>query len=381
MKRLSSKQRTRLVSLHQREIKKQKRLANLEYQRAIKLRKEIAKHHAFYDLRAARSDFKRKLYKETYDKPPLRINIAGNFGIEEPAFADYFLDIASSFMQSASKELTFNFTKVTRIWPSGITLLCSLKKWVEISARHKKSPLLASTSSEHQEVNAYLDHCGFYDFVNRPKDNEPSSYPNEEIVRIEREKKKGNIEKREKEIMSLLIKYSALSETELKWFDRVILTEVFANATEHGKPKGDQGWWILAQRHKTHKFISLCIADNGIGIRNSLTTGPQQKQLGIDDSPLNDGEFIKLALEGNVSGALDAPKIMGPIRRRYEAGSRRGNGLLRIKTRCAQLGIPLTILSHNGFIFMDGKGIIIKYGAKENRVFAGTLINLIIRAR
>ena len=314
MKKLTPKQQSRLVSLQQRERRKQRRLANVEYQRAINLRKEFAQHRDFYELQAARSRLKRKLYKQTYDKPAQRIAVSGEFGIEEePALVDSFLDIASSFLESDSKALTFDFKKVTRIWPSGITLLCSFKKWVEISARHKKLPLLGSTSSDSREVNGYLDHCGFYTFVNRLKDNEPVSYPAEEIVKIEREKKKANIENREKQIMALLKMYSALNEDELLYFDSVILTEVFANATEHGKPKGDQGWWILAQRHKTHKFISLCIADNGIGIRNSLVSGPQQEQLDIENSPMNDGEFIKLALDGNISGALDASKMAGPI--------------------------------------------------------------------
>jgi hypothetical protein len=378
MKKLSAEERALLISRYHRELRKHKRLTNEEIQKILKQRKEHAQYSDRYRMLAERSDLKRDLYDETYDKPPQRIEISGGFGIEEPTIADYSLDVASSFMQSNSKELTFDFSNITRVWPSGITLFCSLKKWVEISARHKKKPLLASTSSKHQDVNSYLDHCGFYDFVNRAKDNEPGSYPKEETVKIARENKKANIEKREKQIMKLLEDYSALSKSELQWFDRVILTEVFNNAVEHGKPKGEQGWWILAQRHNTHKFISLCIADNGIGIRNSLVTGPQKKQLEIDNSPLKDGEFIKLALEGNVSGALNAST---PKRRKYEAGSRRGHGLKHIRNRCAQLRIPWTILSHNGFVFLDDKGIITKYGAKDNRVFAGTLINIIIRAK
>jgi len=56
-------------------------------------------------------------------------------------------------------------------------------------------------------------------------------------------------------------------------FDSIILTEVFSNVTEHGVSKFDAGWWILAQYHSTHKYIQYSIADNGIGIRNSLMSG------------------------------------------------------------------------------------------------------------
>jgi hypothetical protein len=166
-------------------------------------------------------------------------------------------------------------------------------------------------------------------------------------------------------------------------FDSIILTEVFSNVTEHGISKHDAGWWILAQYHETHKFISISIADNGIGIRNSLMTGPQHNEIGkvIRNSPDNDGEFICHALTENVSGALGASLKTGVLFKRYDRGERRGHGLKRISSCCSKLNIPFAILSHYGYTFINGGGEIISAGAKPARVFAGTMHHFLIRTK
>jgi len=226
-----------------------------------------------------------------------------------------------------------------------------------------------------------------YDYVGRnkdtDKDTEQKYYSDEEIVKIRREKKRSYIEEEEKNIIDLLGMHSGLNSEEIERFDSVILTEVFNNVTEHGVSGFDQGWWLLAQYHGGHKVISLCIADNGIGIRNSLMTGPQREDIGrkIEDTSKNDGEFIKLALEENISGAFAAPLKEGRFIKRYQIGARRGNGLKRIRDTCKLLGIPFSILSHYGYIFFSANGNIDSYGAKANRVFAGTMYHFTIRTK
>lgn len=380
MKKLSNKLRAHFMAAQRKRDNRRRKQAIRKLHKSVVRTRDRAQHPIYYQVKSARVQLQKKLYKEKYNEPPRTITIRGELGIEEPAGVDYFLNTATSFLDMRSKELVFDFTDVTRIWPTGITLLCSFKQWVELSAKQGKRPRIASTSSKSQEVNAYLDHCGFYEYVSRPKDNAPGTYKDEEIVKIVREKNNSNEERREKEILSVLKRFSILSSDEREWFDNVILTEIFKNAMEHGMPHRDKGWWVLAQRHKLHKIVSVCIADNGIGIRNSLKTGPQKDAISIDDSPANDGEFIKLALQGNVSGALNAPLKTGIGFRKFEPGSRRGNGLKRIRETCANLGIPWTILSHNGFVFLDRNGNIIRYGARDNRVFSGTLIHLTVRA-
>jgi hypothetical protein len=226
-------------------------------------------------------------------------------------------------------------------------------------------------------------HCGFYDYVGRAPDTVQNYYSDKDVVKIKREMRRTNPETREREITDLLRLHSLLSEDEILMFDCVILTEVFANVTEHGISKSDAGWWILAQYHKTHKFISICIADNGIGIRNSLMTGPQRHEIekNVSNSSSNDGQFICHALIENVSGALAASTKTGRILRSYESGARRGHGLKRICAYCQKLNIPFSIISHYGYAFLDGHGQVISTGSKNSRIFAGTLHHFLIRTK
>ena len=104
----------------------------------------------------------------------------------------------------------FDFYDCTRIWPSAITLLCSLKQWVELTARSGSTPKIASTISNSKKVNSYLTHSGFYDYVQRMKETTENYYSEKEIVKIERETHVSNIERREEEIIDLLKRYSGL---------------------------------------------------------------------------------------------------------------------------------------------------------------------------
>ena len=267
----------------------------------------------------------------------------------------------------------------TRIWPTAVTLLCSLIKWVEIGAgvRNNRHPRISSTASDSKEVTNYLDHCGLHDYVGRPKESKKSLYSDAEIVKIVREKSKSldAISEREEAIIKLIENNCNLDSENVEWFNSIVITETFANITEHGNPYRDQGWWILAQKHKSHGYISLCLADNGIGIKNSLLTGPQKSELyarGLSAST-TDGDFISAALSFNISGAFDASLKQGLLLKRYERGSRRGNGLSRIKETCIKLGIEWGILSHYGYAFLDKSGKIINVGNRKNRIYGGTM--------
>ncbi len=327
------------------------------------------------------------LHKDyNYAEGKTTVVISNEFGIENSNYHDSFLKIASQCIDFNTAELIFDITKSTRIWPSGITLLCSLKEWVEFGSKrtHKPHPNIASTNSKNNYVNSYLNHCGFHDYVGRTKKDTEIEYNDDEVVKIKRERDKKEVENREIELYNLIKAHSTYDSDEIELFDSIILTETFLNVTEHGIVNYDQGWWILAQYHEKHGFISLCIADNGIGIRNTLMVGPQsldiQKQ--IPNISSSDGDFIKLALFANVSGAYNAPsKDSGIIFKSYSKGSRRGNGLNRIKHACISLNIKFSILSHYGYLFLDEKGNIQENGSYNKRIFGGTMYTFIIPAR
>jgi anti-sigma regulatory factor (Ser/Thr protein kinase) len=301
--------------------------------------------------------------------------------LEEKDFLKEYLIKCSSFIDFNSRELLIDLTECTRIWPSAVTLLCSLWQWIELASRKGHKPVIAQAPSKEPKVNSYMHHCGLYEYVKIREKEDTSYYDPADVVKIQKEMDKRNIEVREEEIMDLVERHTNFDSDQLEWFNSVILTEVLNNVTEHGISHKDKGWWLLAQYHQRHRMISLCVADNGIGIRNTLVTGPQRQELlkDLDNSAQNDGLFIKKAMEENVSGAITAStKSREGFRMRYSSGSRRGNGLKRIQDCCKNLEIELTILSHNGCISLDRFGKEVYCGSLPNRVVAGTMYQLSI---
>ncbi len=329
MRKISDKLRQFHKKQQERVRRNQQRKANIN--RHVKRKKNSYRQkHKDYFYRA---DFLHSFYQRIYNRPPLTVAIPGDFGIEEDSIIDNFLDKASEIIDFRSNHLTIDLKDCTRMWPSAVTMLCSLMHWVELSTtRSQRRPLISSTTAKSDQVNSYLRYCGFYDYVNRPSDDVKHDYYSDtEIVKIHKETKTSNIETSEIDIINLLTNFSLFNAEQIELFDCKVLTEAFNNVTEHGVSLRDKGWWLLAQYHKTHHAISLCIADNGIGIRNSLMTGPQANDIGkkLENIHENDGKFIKMAMEERVSGAMYAPQktvglgipMVSP--KKYESGSHR----------------------------------------------------------
>lgn len=331
-------------------------------------------------LAAKRKNVLRSLLRECtpVNAGVTEVKLKGALGLELRGDRQAFLDQAGELIDFNTTELCLDMEQVTRIWPSAITQLCSLAQWVGFRNKLIEGPELtvSSTSSKIDHVNGYLNHCGFHDYVGRPPLNSSVDYPAGEVVKIEREKNRRKIEDTEDRIAELVEKYCSYSQDEVELLASKILIEAFLNVHEHGIPDTDYGWWVLAQVHPTNRLISLNIADNGIGIKNTMMTGPQETQLrkSIGDPNLCDGSLIKASMEENVSGAFNAStKEKGFIIRKYFRGARRGNGLARIWHTCDQLGIEFTILSHFGYMFCCGKTGSREFGTSEKRLFAGTL--------
>lgn len=332
-------------------------------------------------LRKKRVKFQNRFYKQQkYTKSTCNINIKDQFGIEHNF--DEFIQVAALFVDSHSNWVRFDIAKCSRVWPSAITLLCSFRQWTEITANPRFKPVLSSSDSEHHGVNSYLSHCGFYDYVKRQHEHaEDNDHDDNMTVKIRRENNKAEIVDREESICGILDRYSALSSEQIEDFDCNVLIEAFNNVTEHGNSYRDNGWWTITQYHQRTGIISLCLADNGIGIKNSLLTGPQKSQIIKLINTDADGEYIRLALNENVSGALTGSvKKRDIILKAYERGSRRGNGLRRIMETCKRCGIGFSLLSQKGYLGIDSDGIIFKNGTAGSRIFSGTLYHFTIPA-
>lgn len=340
-----------------------------------------------FELERKRKKIRQQIFNEfLYTSPPKEVIIDGEFGIESNENIDYFYDVSEELIDSNTQILDIILDNCTRVWPSGVTLMCSLVKWIELGKQvtGRGPNRIGSTKPKDNVVNEYLAHCGFYKYVGANYECTEALFNKGEVVEIQRETEKQNIENREIEIIDLLKNWSTLTEDQIELVDCVILTEIVNNIIEHGVTCFDQGWWILAQYHKKHGIISLNLADNGLGIRLSLSTGPQKEEITkkIIDTTSNEHNYILYAFEENISGAFNAStKDEGIFKKRYSSGSRRGNGLKHIRNACQKAKIKLSVLSHYGYVHFDINGKVIYQGSRKNRIFAGTMYQLIIPAK
>lgn len=325
----------------------------------------------------------RELYrKRRYAGLPRTFKIVGEFGLEHNF--DSFISIAKDIIDTDANQLNFDLSECTRFWPSGVTMFASLVSWFRLTSDLTIYPVLRSSDSKTDAVTSYLDHCGFHNFVGRRISNVPSIYGDKEVVKIKRELSVETSEQRQLELRDLVKQHSVFTEEEVDLFNCVILSEIFINVTEHGVHYRGLGWFTIGQVHPKTGIISLCVADNGIGIKNSLLTGQQRQEISkiLEVADYNDAEFIKKAFEQNISGAIEASVQEGlPLMRRYPKGKRRGMGLDRIRKACKSLGVQLDIISHSGAIRLGFDGNFEYEASTSSRCFAGTLYHLTIRAR
>ena len=370
------------------------------------------KKKAYRRISHKRKEIINALYDSySFKEAPSLITINGNLGIEQIDGYDRFFSLARSLHSFDSRTLTIDLSSVDRIWPSGITMLCALKKWLELTCytRHKKEPQILPIKPNDNGVEAYLNRCGFYDYLRtktktqsykthsshddsyawiKDKKKNPALYFPPDLVKIRRIAGAYHIKQREtceKLINELLATKTNYNQDELGFFSDVILVEILSNVQEHGLTCArDKGWFVLAQHHPTHEFISLCIADNGIGIENSLITGPQTDEIRNDlkqsFSVIDHASYIVHATKENVSGAVNASlkETELAILERHPRGNRRGNGLGRVIKRCKQLNIILAIISHKGACVFHNNGSIIKKESSETLLLGGTMYHMLI---
>jgi hypothetical protein len=370
-------------------FKKQLRDARRRNQLKAYLRTEDYSHSILQVVEQRRAALRKRIYsRRYYIGPDQNVNLVGELGVEETKGVDSFLKLASELVDLKSRHLNFDFKNCSRIWPSAVMLFCSMVEWSELTSIRASRPRFSSSAPLESDVNSYLKHCGFFAFVKRERagaEKDFTRFDIKRIVKIKREETADSLDKREDEIIDLMKKYSNLTEFQLEMFLDTVLIEVTRNVTEHGISNGDKGWFVLAQYHANHGIISVCIADNGIGIRHSLASGPQGEYLEkrFKNSSENDGNFVKLAITETVSGAGDAvtkeSRFLG--KNKFPIGSRRGHGLKRVLETCKDLKIPFSVLSHHGAVFISDTGEIERCLSMPNRVFAGTMYNFVVPAK
>jgi hypothetical protein len=128
MKRVSGERRQYL-------IRRQRRMEKHRIRRKYKERSIVfvsQKAPSIDSQPKIRRRFLRTYYQSrAYDGPPLRIMVAEELGLEADILG--FLDFAENIIESNACNLFLDLENSKFIWPSAVTLLCSLMQWFELT--------------------------------------------------------------------------------------------------------------------------------------------------------------------------------------------------------------------------------------------------------
>lgn len=371
-KKLNSKNKNRKF------VKKTKR---------YKEKKQIALNKISYEK--IRRQARRKIFNNYNfnNQDSIPVVIDKTLGIEFGDI-DSFINIGKQIVDSNANDIKLHLKNCQKLWPSAIMLLCSFHQWRNLAYtyckkknKNSQKPKLGSYGPKNLELADYLIQSGFYDYVHVEHRNPPPlNY--DEIVKLELNRNRTTIDSKMQELEDLVLNKANLTQEQKESVNCYVIPEIINNATEHGENCIDQGWWTMGQYFPEHHVISICIADNGIGFKETLTTGPQSNDIVIqklidDDSPETD--YIELAFKDGISGAMDANKWkLNHVHEYLPLGSNRGGGMSGIKDTCKQCGIRLSIFSQSGYIIYNENGNIVSKNSYDKRIFGGTFFNLVI---
>lgn len=254
--------------------------------------------------------------------------------------------------------------------------IVSYVEWIRIVSGNSET--LGSLRPQSNDVENYLAGCGFYSWVGNHKAVAENKTATSDVVKLEKFDGAGRTQATHWKIDDLMKRHSQWSSSEVEKFSDVALSEALINVTEHGLNHRYEGWFVLAQLHPTSKFLSICIGDNGIGVRHSLLTGNQESHIRkLVDPNSSDGDFIRLAMEKQVSGAIDSDdlssRLFGLAQPKVSKGKRRGRGLKKIVSCCRELGVQFTVVSHRGAVQLSEDGASMHVENRQSNCFAGAL--------
>jgi hypothetical protein len=318
------------------------------------------------------------------------VKIVGDFGIEKDLVN--FFKVTQEITKGFPKKLMIDLRQCSRIWPSGVMFLASYHHWFQIKGEARSDVVLHLPQSG--AVTEYVEFSGLKEYVVSKENN--SQISNNVIkfdphlnIKLKRETDKDSYQKVFEQISDILSRESVLDSEQLEEFNDQVLNEILINLSEHGVNyrflgfnSEDLGWYIACQVHPTNGFISLCMADNGIGITSSILTGPQQEILkkNLRLSRLNSIEIEKMimlkALEKDISGAYDASQYEAKygLFKKVNKGKTRGRGFSRIIDVCRGMNIDLSVASNKGFLsYKNGNATSDGF---NDKIYVGTLYNL-----
>lgn len=179
------------------------------------------------------------------------------------------------------------------------------------------------------EPNSYLEHCGFLNpFCSTVDEISKEAFPFDKLYRYSSDEQVAALSQAYVDSLSSLTICSPGVLDSLNW----CLSEIMDNVLLHSKV--DHGF-VMAQYHRTRKYVSICVYDSGIGIYNSLRKSPH--------SPRKVTDAISLAIQEGVGD-----------------GKGQGNGLHGLYQIISENNGTLTITSGPASITWDNHGVMRK---------------------
>ena len=226
-------------------------------------------------------------------------------------------------------QILLNMRNLEFCYPEGVVYLAAIADHL----LNRSNVSIKENQPSLQITDEYLKVCGLRNFFNARKGEAPAIDPKlfGDGIPISRDSQ---------EKTSLAEKMVQLIQSRVSMTQGVAtllsesLGEVMGNSIEHGEVIQ---WYRIAQIHPTRGYITIAIADNGVGIPHTLRNGHQSEKF----KKMKDFEVIRESFESDVT--RHAPKL----------GEAHGAGLNIVLDFVQTTGAKLAMLSGRGMWQLD----------------------------
>lgn len=257
---------------------------------------------------------------------------------------------SNTLMERLEKELdsnevvVLNAEKVVWISPCGTILLADFA-WKRLSS--KKTVQIKKPA--HIDTANYIENSGLLRITTSTNIKDAIDINNVQLRLLRR------MEPMVPESLSDFITSQAKNvKDDEKYLLRMWITELLTNANDHAK--SDFGFWVCGRYNAIDHDIRICVADSGIGIKQSLV------------------DAGKLAKNTDDQTAIEKALEEGMTSRTGKTG---GLGLKHISSYVKSHGGSMTILSGTGKVYLARKT---KRKAKH-RKYQGTIVNVMFNTQ
>ena len=245
----------------------------------------------------------------------------------------------------SEEPVRLNAEKVDWISPCGIILLS------DFAVRRLKSNKVVEIKMPlHQETKLYIKSSGLLRITRSTNLKDAMDVTNVQLRLLHK------MEPMVPESLSEFVTHQANNvNDDEKYLLRLWITELLTNANDHAK--SELGFWVCGRYDPGDHNIRICVADSGIGIKQSLVDAGKLPQ-NIDDAKA----IVKALEEGMTS----------------RTGKTGGLGLKHISSYVKSHGGSMTILSGTGKVYLARKTKRVK---KDHKRYRGTIVSVMFNTK